>query len=184
MAEDSEIPLSMEEETKPSLFFNAYSDRPEWEFNYKGLSMIIERSRREHKAFGPRSKEFYIPRGTIVGVGGFVPIEDSRGVHIPGTERQVILQGIEAFSEFFSSIGRSDPSHPDQPMPEPKFITGVTNERMAKFLNRLGFTTVEPMGGIHFRGLEIGKDQFEVIGETKEVKERFEELKQRLVGRV
>lgn len=84
--------------------------------------------------------------------------------------------GVAALNEFFNYIGKIDPNFPDKPLPESKYLLGITNPQMANFTQRLGFKTVDHMIGWG-RIDSMNEGELALIAQTDTVRNLFEKIK-------
>lgn len=83
----------------------------------------------------------------------------------PGAMTFNLLAGIEDLQSFFEMI--------DKGKPEPEYLFGYTNERMANATKRLGFTVT------NLTSQTKDSQNYQVVGKTSIVRQRLDELLQK-----
>ena len=141
-------------------------------FDSKGLTIDISRLMKDFSATVEESREIIaIPINTLIGTMHFTPVESH---YIWGTKTLTIARGIETMNNFFEFLE-------SQNNITPEYLYGSTNERMAKFAQRLGFKIISTRENDYSsnRPKNIGTKSFVVIGKTEEIKQKLAEYNER-----
>lgn len=130
-----------------------------------GLSVAMHKALGE-MVFDKGGAQITIPKDTIIGELAFHPF----GRTLKENRTHAILAGYKGLNIFFNFLEAHCGQTPI-PVPvniePPQYLVGATNERMAKFATKVGFTIVEE---------DKEHNRFALVGETQVVQEQFRQF--------